>query len=291
MTTPPSLPTRRTRRTITGLLSAVALTAVLGAACSSDSDTDAGADGADSTTSTEVEEGSLPDGAEDLVGRWAHFDAVSYQDDTMKTVIISTGLADLELRDGELWNSMTFCHAEVSSDQGIEVTIADAATQAIIPVDTPVEVTSVDGTLRVVRPQTPTPIGIRMDDPANESLPTDPTDPRFFDADGDGNPGITSSIKVGDGLQGDVYLARREIFTYDVTQVDPDRLEGTIVDASEQLVLGASNEIFLATAQWEQIDDPERNPVIWVRVDDDLDCDGLAAQRDELFPPNPQADW
>ncbi len=102
---------------------------------------------------------------------------------------------------------------------------------------------------------------------------------------------MTSSIRVSDELQGDVYLARREIFSYDVTQVAADRLEGTITDASEQLILGASDPVFLATAQWEQLDDPDRNPVIWQRVDDDLDCDGLAAQRDELFPPNPVVDW
>lgn len=290
-------PTEATRpaRPIWWLVCTVALGALLGAACSSDGDTDTVADADDATSGSsalsEGEQNSLPEGAEDLVGRWAHFDAVSYEDETMKTVIISTGLADLELRDGELWNSMTFCHADVSSEQGIEVTIADEATRAIIPIDTPVEVSSVDGTLRLVRPKTPTPIGVRLDDPANETLPTDPADPRFFDADGDGNPGVTSSIKVGDGLQGDVYLARREIFSYDVTQIDPDRLEGIIIDASEQLILGASNEIFLASAQWEQIDDPERNPVIWQRVDDDLDCEGLAAQRDKLFPPDPQADW
>ncbi len=96
----------------------------------------------------------------------------------MKTVIISTGLADLELRDGELWNTMTFCAASVASDQGIEVSISDAATQAIIPVDTPVEVSESDaGSLRVVRPPTPTPIGIELEDPANEELPTDPDGP------------------------------------------------------------------------------------------------------------------
>jgi len=209
----------------------------------------------------------------------------------MKTVIISTGFADLELRDGELWNQMTFCHADTVTDQNSEVSIADAATQAIIPIATPVEVTEQDGTLRIVRPATPTPIGIKMDDPENETLPTDPDDPRIFDADGDGNPGVTSTVKVSDDLQGEIYLARREIFAYDVAQDSTDRLVGTISDGSEQLIIGASNPMFLAAGQWEQIDDPERNPVIWQRVDDDLDCDGLAAQRDDLFPPNPQADW
>ena len=210
----------------------------------------------------------------------------------MKTVIISTGLADLELRDGELWNTMTFCAASVASDQGIEVSISDAATQAIIPVDTPVEISeSDDGAFRVVRPPTPTAIGIELEDPANEELPTDPDDPRIIDADGDGNPGITSSIRVSEDLQGEVYLVRREIFAYDVTQTDPDRLVGTITDGSEQLIVGASDPVFLASAQWEQLDDDERNPVIWQRVEADLDCEGLAEQRDELFPPDPVVDW
>jgi hypothetical protein len=233
----------------------------------------------------------LPPGAEDLVGRYAHYDVVAYEDEAMRTLIISTGFADLELRDGELWNTMRFCHADAVSDQDIEVSISDAATQAIVPVDTPVEVTEGDGTLLVERPATPTGIGIALEDPANDVLPTDPDDPRIVDADGDGNPGITSTVRITEDLRGEIYLARREIFAYDVTAGSADRLEGTITDSSEQLVLGASDDIFLTPAQWVQVDDPARNPVIWQRVDDDWDCDRLAAEREDLFPPNPEADW
>ena len=91
-------------------------------------------------------------------------------------------------------------------------------------------------------------------------------------------------MRVSEDLQGEIYLARREIFAYDVTQVSPDRLEGTITDSSEQLILGASDDIFLVPAQWEQIDDPARNPVIWQRVDDDL---GLRAPRRRTRRPLP----
>ena len=73
----------------------------------------------------------------------------------MKVLIISTGFADLEMRDGQLWNAMTFCHADVSSDQSLEITISDAATRAILPIDTPVEVTEVDGRLHVVAARHP----------------------------------------------------------------------------------------------------------------------------------------
>lgn len=241
--------------------------------------------------STTTEPSLVPEDTEALVGRFAHYDVVAYEDDTMKTLIISTGFADLEMRDGELWNVQQFCHADTVTDQSIEVSISDAATRAIVPIATPVEVTEVDGKLRVVRPETPTPIGIKMDDPANEKLPTDPNDPRIFDADGDGNPGVTSSVKVTEDLKGEIYLARREIFKYDVVQESDDLLSGTITDSSEQLIVGATNDIFKVPAQWKQIDDPERNPVIWKRVDADWDCERLARERDTLFPPNPKADW
>lgn len=233
----------------------------------------------------------LPDGAEGLVGRWAHFDAVAYEDDVFKSLIISTGFSNLEIRDGVLWNQQRFCHAEMANDQGIDTSISDAATSAIIPVDTPVEVTLDDGRLRVVRPETPAPIGIDLADPANEVLPTDPDDPRIIDSDGDGNPGVTAHIRISDEIEGDLYIARREIFHYDVTQESEDRMVGTITDSSEQLVLGASNEIFITPAQWEQVPDSSRNPVIWQRVDETWDCERLAAERDEIFPPDPVVDW
>jgi hypothetical protein len=283
------------------MLAAVTLFGTL-AACGSDDD--ATADGASeevvATTTTESAavattvpeaESTLPAGAEELAGRWAHFDVVAYEDDLMRTLIISTGFADIEVRDGELWNVQRFCHADTVSDQDIEVSISDAATSAIVPVDTPLEVTLEDGQLQVVRPATPTGIGIDLEDPANDPLPTDPDDPRITDDDGDGNPGVTSRIVLTEEIQGELYLARREIFAYDVVQELPDRMVGSITDNSEQLILGASNDIFLTPAQWEQVDDPARNPVIWQRVDDDWDCERLAAERADLFPPNPEPDW
>lgn len=260
----------------------MAVTAVLVAAgCSS------GSSNGDQPDTTSL----LPPGAEALVGRYAHYDVVAYQDKSMKTLVISTGFADLELRDGKLWNVQRFCHADMGSDQKIDIAISDTATRAIVPVDTPVEVSLAGDKLRVLRPATPTAIGIKLNDPAREVLPADPKDPRIFDADGDGHPGVTSTVKVGPGLEGEIYLARREIFSYDVTQTGSDRLEGSITDNSEQLVIGASNPIFATSAQWKQVPLADRNPVIWQRVDSSWDCDRLAAERATLFPSNPKADW
>jgi hypothetical protein len=229
-------------------------------------------------------------GAE-LQGRWAHYDIVAYEDPAMKTMIVSYGFTDFAVEDGALVESEQFCTAEQVSDQPIQTAISDAGTQAIRPVSTPVEVTGSPGELRVQRPATPTPVGIELEDPANDELPSDPDDPRISDDDGDGKPGITVTIEIGDTVSGELYLARREIFAYDMRQEGPDTLSGTVIDSSEQLVIGASDPIFETDAQWVQVDDLSFSPILLERVDEGWDCDRLVAERDALFPPVPPIEW
>lgn len=228
----------------------------------------------------------------DLLGRWAHYDVVAYEDGLLKTLIISYGFNDLTEEDGRIIDSAKFCFAEQRTDQPIETTLSDAATRAIKPPRTPVEVDVVDGRLRVRRPATPTPVGIRLADPAVERLPTDPGDPRIVDDDGDGKPGITVQIRVSESLDGELYIARREIFAWEGFLVATDRIEGVVTDRSEQLVIGASDPIFASSdAQWAQHPDLAKSPIILRRVDKGWDCERLAAERDRLFPPTPTVDW
>ncbi len=230
-------------------------------------------------------------GAE-VVGRWAHYDVVAYEDDLLKTLIISYGFNDFTEVDGEIIDQASFCFSEQRTDQAIETSLSDAATQAIKPPPAPVSVELVDGELQIQRAATPTPVGIRLDDPFNESLPTDPADPRIVDDDGDGKPGITVSIRVSDEISGELYIARREIFAYDAALIEPDRIVGTVTDDSEQLVIGASDPIFATSpANWGQHPDLTKSPIILVRVDTDWDCERLAAERDAMFPPPPDIDW
>ncbi len=242
------------------------------------------------TTETTVDESAVP--GEELVGRWAHYDVVAYQGDVLKTLIISYGFNDFTEVDGQIVDQGSFCFSEQRTDQPIETSLSDAATQAIKPSPTPVEIDTVDGVLRVRRPATPTPVGIRLDDPANEALPTDPNDPRIVDDDGDGNPGITVSIRVSDEISGELYIARREIFAYEAFLTEPDALTGIVTDNSEQLVIGASDPIFASSpANWGQYPDLSKSPMILKRVDAGWDCDRLATESDALFPPTPVVDW
>lgn len=266
-------PVRRLPILIAGVLVAVALSGLTG--CSS------------ASGGSEASTGAV-DGAEQLVGRWAHFDVVAYEDGDMVTSIISFGFNDFSVVEGELVDQASFCFSEQRTNQPIQTSFSDAATQAIKPPSTPVEVEEVDGVLTIHRPATPTPVGIRLADPTNESLPDDPADPRIVDDDGDGKPGVTVKIKVTDDFGGELYIARREIFAYDAALVAPDRLEGTVDDHSEQLVIGASDPVFATSkAQWVQRADRSLSPIVMVRVDDSWDCQRLAAERATLLPPTP----
>jgi hypothetical protein len=149
----------------------------------------------------------------------------------------------------------------------------------------------IDGRARVSRPETPTGIGVDLEDPANEPLPTDPDDPRIADDDGDGKPGVTATITVSEALAGEIYLARREIFAYLVDEQPDGSLIGSVSDRSEQLMVGASNDVFLTQAEWVQYEDLSKSPIILVPVDADWDCDRLMAERNRVFPPNPEVDW
>lgn len=272
----------RSRRPSRALVPLAAAAAVLVVGCGSGANGEGEADAAP----------AVDPAAERLAGRYAHYDVVAYESTDMKTHIVSFGFTDLDVVDGELQATESFCHADHRSDQPIEVEMPDAATQAIIPESTPVTLTTVDGRAHISRPATPTGIGVDLDDPANDPLPTDPNDPRIADDDNDGNPGVTTRIRVTEELQGELYIARREIFAYDVVEQADGSLTGVVTDNSEQLIIGATNDAFLTSqAEWVQHPDLTKSPIILIPVDQDWDCERLMAERDDLFPPTPEVDW
>ena len=291
------------RRLLPLLIAATGLAACASTASSSASDSSTGPTGAPATEPTTPEPTtpeptappvteSAPVLGQELIGRWAHYDVVAYEDDVLKTLIISYGFNDFTEVDGQIVDQGSFCFSEQRTDQPIQTSLSDAATQAIKPPAVPLEIDVVDGVLRVQRPATPTPVGIRLDDPFTEPLPTDPNDPRIVDDDGDGKPGLTVTIEVTPELIGELYIARREIFAFEAFLTEPDVLTGQVTDNSEQLVIGASDPIFASShANWHQYPDLTKSPVILRRVDADWDCERLASERDGLFPPTPDVDW
>mgnify|MGYP005835569195 FL=1 len=117
----------------------------------------------------------------------------------------------------------------------------------------------------------------------------DPNDPLINDADHDGKPGVTVFVKLFGLIEGEIYLARREIFQTEMTLYSDGSLRGVVVDDSEQLVIGASLGILNTPNNPDQRDDPGLNPIILVPIPADINtCEELMANRDLLFSAEPE---
>lgn len=226
-----------------------------------------------------------------MAGNYAHYDIVAYEGETangpLSTFIVSYGFTDLVIEDGELVAYDRFCSAEYIANQPFETIFSDAATQAIQPPGAIVDVYQEEGAWKLWRPATPTLNGIDGD--PNVPLSMDRSDPLISDDDNDGKPGVTVVVILFGVIRGEIYIARREIFANEMSLYSDGSLRGNVIDDSEQLVIGASLAILDTPNNPPQRRDPGLNPIILIPVSDDIDtCAELMANRDSLFPPEPQ---
>jgi hypothetical protein len=225
-----------------------------------------------------------------MAGHYAHYDIVAYEGETangpLSTFIVSYGYTDLVIEGDELVAYDTFCSAEYIANQPFETIFSDAATQAILAEGAVVDVYQEDGVWKLYRPAVPTLNGIDGD--PNLPLSMDRNDPLISDDDNDGKPGVTVAVKLYGFIEGEIYIARREIFANQMTLYSDGSLRGNVIDDSEQLVIGASLDILDTPNNPPQRRDPGLNPIILIPVADDIDtCEELMALRDQLFPPVP----
>ena len=226
-----------------------------------------------------------------VVGKYAHYDVVAYEDKNAKpvlrTYVISYGFTEFLKQGDDLIERDSFCHADHKMNvKTVTTSFSDAATQAIVPVDQKVDITFVDGQWHLYRPATPTLLGITGN--AYQPLSQNINDPAIIDADRDGKPGVTVALVIGGFIKGELYLIRREIFENFFIVQNNREITGYVRDGSEQLVLGASLRILNKPSNPLQHPDPKRSPLVLKRIDNQqMSCDELMARRDEFFPPTP----
>ncbi|MEM7678827.1 MAG: hypothetical protein AAF449_22825 [Myxococcota bacterium] len=113
--------------------------------------------------------------------------------------------------------------------------------------------------------------------PVSEPLPTEDTDPRLVDADDDGNPGAT--LGISGLIEGNVYIANRNVVRATGTVVSADRITGTTTTEASQRIVGADN-IFLINNSTVVTDDPNANssPFEMIRLASNVTCEEITAQ-------------
>ena len=207
----------------------------------------------------------------------------------MRSLIITYGFTEFRKSGHGLVAKDSYCHAEQLTNQPFKSIVPDEFTRNIVPPEIKVKIIKRDGKLGLFRPKTPTPIGLDLDDWVNETFPTDQNDPRFNDDDDDGKPGVTVKMRIFGIFPAEIYIARREIFSYKVFPNSKNEFIGQVKDLSEQIVIGSKPRFLdFPPTPVLQDEDLNKSPIILIPVDEDYDCELLMKNRRKLFPKNPK---
>jgi hypothetical protein len=127
--------------------------------------------------------------------------------------------------------------------------------------------------------------GVKLDDPYDDPLPTDPKDPRLVDTDKDGNPGVT--VKIAHPLvgKGEVWVAQRSVARLEGELQADGSIVGVVYTAPDMFKIGANRWWLRADSPQRQHPDPKMSPFVLIPADQGLTCEALLAKRDSLFPP------
>ncbi len=104
--------------------------------------------------------------------------------------------------------------------------------------------------------------GVKLTDPLRDKLPEDPEDPAVFDADNDGEPGVTLLMEGTDCKR---YVAQRQIVRYTGTLTTPNQIDGTSTTLTDTEVFSATQPLCAINPPLEAND--RHNRFRMVRID------------------------
>ncbi len=134
-------------------------------------------------------------------------------------------------------------------------------------------------------------LGVHLTDPMFEELPADPEDPRVFDQDSDGKPGVT--MVLGDGMC-DILVVSRSIGMFEGQFQSPNLLVSMFESEVAQKVLKGTEG--LCGTENETTSNPPRSKVYMMRLDGHdgafnadanqdgvITCEDLRSRADALY--------
>ncbi len=113
-------------------------------------------------------------------------------------------------------------------------------------------------------------VGVNLDDPSNDDLPSDADDSRVFDQDGDGNPGNT--IWIRGAIDGEIYVIQRSWDRWRGRIVDDNTIQGAIQWNTEQSVVDSTHRILRRQPSADAHPDPTKNIFRMTRAEGSPPC-------------------
>lgn len=153
---------------------------------------------------------------------------------TVRTV----GIVELSHSKSRLKGEGKICQLKMDSSSSlIKTSFPPAFRRALPQVKVDARVTAEKSGVRFEQGWETVVLGARLKDPLSEGLPSEAKDPRVFDHDRDGQPGVT--VAVSGFVSGKVYLVQRSSSRLSGMRVG-DGFSGRLKFQNEQEVIGAS---------------------------------------------------
>lgn len=217
-----------------------------------------------------------------ITGRWAQkvilagiaeVPVLGFQE----TDTIGLSLVKIEEVDGQLSASINVCQTLIQRPDDIVVTEIPNSFISSIPTYYRTIFRDQDGVYfsRLAELN-----GVRLSDVINEELPTSANDPRVFDQDEDGYPGVT--VFVSGLISGKIYLIQRTV-TQMEGNLENGRLIGEIDWSITESILGSDEEFLEMGAPLSPNPDRTRSQFELIRIAEDEGCEEIITSKAQSF--------
>ncbi|MBX3250750.1 MAG: hypothetical protein KF901_26460 [Myxococcales bacterium] len=213
-----------------------------------------------------------------LEARFATIQTVPFLGD-QRSVSRAWGLVDISPEGETLVLTERGCRVQIEGGGSTTTTIRDAVPRSVEP--RPVTLEFADGGATWIRPEIANAIGFHASGPT-DALPMDASDPRVYDQDGDGHPGVTVSIS---GLaSGDLYVVQwqRGWYRGQVGTSGPI-LGENLADGGSQRPIGGTNSILQMDIPSRSDENRSDNTLRLIPLTGEYDCDRLVAEAESVF--------
>jgi len=182
-------------------------------------------------------------------------------------------LVDIEQQGRGLLLRRTYCFQDVRATPPLVTTIIPDRFIAALPPDSVTAwLEETAGGWRFVQDACVEIRGARLADPEREALPTHALDPRVFDQDRDGQPGLTIRVLVAGLLGGDLYIVNRTCARLDGWVLEDSSVAGAVIWSSEQNVIGACDPLLRSSFEYVLHPDSSRHFFLLRRIDEPDPC-------------------
>lgn len=197
---------------------------------------------------------------------------------------VSTAFVDVEQSGPSVVLRDTYCFTDVRMMPAVASSqVPDAFLASLFPAPRRALLEPNGGGWRFVQHSAIEVRGAAVGDPACDSLPTEEDDPRVWDQDADGHPGLTVNVTVAGLVSGETYVVQRLQFSLVGKLVDCDTISGSMSWTSEQNVIAASNPLLLASYTYDPHPDPTRSVFVMRRADPSWTCETIHMLLPELL--------